>query len=112
MNERGKQATIMRARELVVILRRTDGPDVSVDRQLAQLYQMQLINPTAVLDEAKRTVKKYYQWGMRQYSNGQHGAYVEVNSQATKGFMWAVHRSDCIALLIASLRSHIDELEY
>jgi hypothetical protein len=102
----------IRARELVGMLERATGPDNDIDIQICQLMNRSVaMNQfTRSIDDAKRLVKRYYQWGMRQYLTGDWGAYVEVDGDI-KGFVWAVHRCEPIALAMAALKSHIAEMQ-
>ncbi len=101
----------IRARELVMLLTNAEQGDRQLDRFIAQLFRYHPFQPTGSVDDAKRIVKKYYQFGFRQNQDGTWSAYVECNSSEKQGFMWASHRSEPIALVLAALKSHIAEME-
>ena len=102
--------TIIRARELIQLLRASTGPEPALDRQIAQLYLVHTMAFTQFIDDAKRLVPKYYQIGFRQYKDGSWGAYVEVNATEKQGFIWANHKCEPHALLIATLEVRIAEM--
>ena len=104
--------TMIRLRELIGMLENADGPSPEIDRQIEQLMRWLPGYPaTSSVDHAKRLVKRYYQFGLRQYYSGEWGAYVEVNSHVRKGFAWASHKREPHALAIAALKSHLIEME-
>lgn len=102
----------VRARELVAMLRGASAPDAALDRQLNHLFHMAPHHrPTGDLGDARRLARRYRQWGMREYVNGEYGAYVECAGDSVRGFMWASHKVEPIALAIAALLTHIDEMQ-
>lgn len=102
----------IRARELVGMLERSTGRNVIIDRYVTELFRYPTqLQVTSDLHDAKRIVKRYYQWGMREHPGGEYSAYVEVNGEWEKGFMWATHTCEPYALTIAALKSHIAEMK-